>query len=390
MEDSSHNSIKEQSSNNIQTSKKREDIPSAFALLRESWHVLQSRIGLFSAIIAIAVVGSIGSFFLQIHNTTNTLYEGFSFIFFVPVIFNIVFSLFITISLIYAVHLRNEKHADIGVLFKLSFRNFLPYFWVVFLVGIFSFAGFLALIIPGIMVSVMLILAANAVIIEKKRGLGALKRSMELVKGFWWSVAWRLVFLAIINFVIAFPLSLLITSIGIVGLEGIDLTYAATFIAAASSILKWVLAAVGVIYLYLLYEQLREVKDRVPSAVSTMSKKMIAGVVAVVLIPVIGIIVGITLVSVGSGNDFVHDARREVDIRQIGSAAEIFYQANERYPVSIEEIESELIIYPVDPVTKKPYEYISESGGTDYRACAETKKGLYCSTSTGAGYNINQ
>ena len=47
-------------------------------------------------------------------------------------------------------------------------------------------AGFVLLVIPGIYLAVRLFFVPQTVVIERARGLDALRASSDIVRGFWW------------------------------------------------------------------------------------------------------------------------------------------------------------------------------------------------------------
>lgn len=65
----------------------------------------------------------------------------------------------------------------------------LAFWWMGILLALVMMAGFGLLIIPGIIVAVYTIFAAQVFILEDRRGIDALVRSTQLVYGKWWRVA---------------------------------------------------------------------------------------------------------------------------------------------------------------------------------------------------------
>jgi hypothetical protein len=65
---------------------------------------------------------------------------------------------------------------------------FVPVLGALLLVWLFFVLGFIALIIPGIYIATRLSVAAPAVVVEGQRGMGAVRRSWDLVKDNWWRV----------------------------------------------------------------------------------------------------------------------------------------------------------------------------------------------------------
>lgn len=71
---------------------------------------------------------------------------------------------------------------------------FWPYVLVMILLGAAVSFGFLAFFIPGIIIATYLIFAEQSVILEGQKPIEALKRSYTLVRGHFWAVLWRFLF----------------------------------------------------------------------------------------------------------------------------------------------------------------------------------------------------
>lgn len=69
--------------------------------------------------------------------------------------------------------------------------------WVVVLSGLAILAGFIALIVPGIILAVLLSVSVQAFVVEGARGPAALARSWNLVKGHFWHVLGVVVLLVV-------------------------------------------------------------------------------------------------------------------------------------------------------------------------------------------------
>jgi len=69
-------------------------------------------------------------------------------------------------------------------------------FWLVVLgiavlvtyIGLFTILGLIALIVGAIYVWVRLVVVAPAVVVENERGMGAIRRSWDLVQDNWWRI----------------------------------------------------------------------------------------------------------------------------------------------------------------------------------------------------------
>jgi len=138
----------------------------------------------------------------------------------------------------------------------------LPLLWVGFLTGFIISGGFLLCIIPGLIFMVWFFFAQFIVIKEDVRGMGALLKSKEYVRGEWFNVALRLLLVWAASMVI-----------GMIPLAGPVLSIA---------FLPFVM-----IFHYLIYRDLRELKGDVPysCATSDLLKWPALALVGYVLVP---------------------------------------------------------------------------------------------------------
>jgi hypothetical protein len=99
-------------------------------------------------------------------------------------------------SLIYTVkddqELLNIKEAYIRGASKI-----VSYWWISFLLGIAVAIGGIFFIIPGIIFAVWFSMAMYVLIAEGLKGTKALSKSREYVKGHWWGVLWRVIFIGV-------------------------------------------------------------------------------------------------------------------------------------------------------------------------------------------------
>lgn len=133
-------------------------------------------------------------------------------------------------------YLINATDNKIGSLLKLSFGKIASYAWVGFLVGVICAAGFLLFIIPGVIFVIWFGLSLYVFVFEEKKGMLALERSRELVKGYWWPVLGRMMLFGVIA-----------AAIGAIPVFG---TIANIFFTAP----------LGIFYGYFLYQDLKMIK----------------------------------------------------------------------------------------------------------------------------------
>ena len=85
---------------------------------------------------------------------------------------------------------------------------FWSYIWLVVLTTIFVLLWSLLLIIPGIIYSVLYSLACYVMFFEGKKGMAAIRRSKQLISGYFWPVFGRYLFVGVIIWVFSMLISL--------------------------------------------------------------------------------------------------------------------------------------------------------------------------------------
>lgn len=167
-------------------------LPTGSELLKNTWHVYKSRFGTFVAIAAVPTLFALVPIAFSLFGITlfpkDTL-EGKvgTFIFTLAQWFVSIWS---TIALIYAVKDRNEPIV-LGEAYKRALGNFLSFVWVSGLTSLVMLGGFVLGIIPGIIALIWLSFASFVLIAEDVRGMNALVRSKEYIRGIWWNIFGR-------------------------------------------------------------------------------------------------------------------------------------------------------------------------------------------------------
>lgn len=132
---------------------------------------------------------------------------------------------------------------------------FWPYLGLSLLTGIMVLLWMLLLIIPGIIYAVLYGFAGYVLFFEGKRGWAALKRSVDLVTGYWWPVAGRLLVLGIfvwaISAILAMPVNAMI--------EG---SLAWNLYNAFLQIVNMLIGPIALLYSLSIYRELVKIKDR--------------------------------------------------------------------------------------------------------------------------------
>lgn len=103
-------------------------------------------------------------------------------------------------------------------IFKETEKWVLPYIWLTILTSVLILFWTLLLIIPGIIFSILYSLVVYVLFFEDKKGMAAVKRSVQLVKNYWWAVLGRLFLMGLALWIVTMIISVpsLFTSEGTV------------------------------------------------------------------------------------------------------------------------------------------------------------------------------
>ncbi|MBI4051032.1 MAG: hypothetical protein HY400_00850 [Elusimicrobia bacterium] len=129
-----------------------------------------------------------------------------------------------------------------------GFSYFIPFGWALSLVGFFILLGTCLLILPGILFAVWYLFTPYVLFQGNQRGMAALKTSKQLASGYILPILIRSLALLVIL------LGLLVLAWGIPKLMGLNVPF-------LSQIYSLFSIPFGILYQYLLYEDLRRVKS---------------------------------------------------------------------------------------------------------------------------------
>ncbi len=175
------------------------------------------------------------------------------------VIINILISIWAQVALIILVK-DKEKDISIGEAFSDALDKILSYIWVSVLVFLAVLGGIILLVIPGVIFAVWFSLATYILVVEGLKGREALKKSREYVTGHWGAVFWRILFLGILGILVMLFFTTLV--VGLLGLWGLETGSISIVTNIANDLLvSLVFIPIGVIYMFLLYSQLRDLKS---------------------------------------------------------------------------------------------------------------------------------
>lgn len=149
-----------------------------------------------------------------------------------------------------------------GDAFEAGVRMFLPLLGLAIIAGLGMILGYMLLIVPGVILSVLWSVASPAVVVEKRGVFESLQRSRDLTRGYRWQVFGLLVIYLLLSWVIGAALSVLgVATGGAVGSFGPNV-WMNLLTGPVVNVLSGVVASAGVAALY--YE-LRTAKEGIGS-----------------------------------------------------------------------------------------------------------------------------
>jgi hypothetical protein len=225
----------------MQNVSQRKNVISIGGLLNSSVEIYRKKAKTFAVILSINVplllIGLLISYSFNPKNPpSNPLVVLGLMVFFVVYLIVTAWSV---LSVVFAIKER-ESTITVKQILILGWLSIPSYIWIYFLMGLAILAGFILLIIPGIIFAVWFSFAIYLFVSEGVKGKAALTASKKLVQGYWWAVFGRIVAMIFIMFMV----SLIIGWVPLLG-QLVNL---------------FVMLPFFVIYMYLLHEDLKKVK----------------------------------------------------------------------------------------------------------------------------------
>lgn len=358
-------------------------LPGATAIFGQAWAIYKQRLGTFLGVMVIPILIMIalvavlaGGGFLGVSLLSSKFAAGGIGLL---IVLAIAFFLVGFISqawgqtaLLYAI---KDSQEGIGVVeaYRRGWHKILSYWWVSLLAGFITMGGFLLFVVPGIIFAVWFSLAVFILIAEDLKGMNALLKSREYVKGKWGGVFWRFFFIGGLSFIIALIPILIFDLLKIPFGQEISRFVIGLF-----------LSPLIMTYDFLVYSNLKVLKGEIAFAPTggQKAKFIVVGIIGLLLIP--AILFSTVFLSLGSARKKARDAIRQSHINQIRFLLDMYYSDHNNYPSSLNELFPEYLQgLPVDPLTNQPYQYQLQQGGKDYKICAqlESTKTQKCVTS---------
>lgn len=287
-----------------------------------------------------------------------------------------------TQTTLYALIVKKDRSFTIADAFHLGLTKLIPFIWLMMLVFIFLFPGMALFFIPGIVCMVWFLLSPFILMAENIHGFAALMKSKEYVRGKWFAVFWRLICVTIFVSVGSVILGLILGAFTGIAPKSPIIPIINSILLFIYSLITWPFA---ILYFSCIYDDLRMSRGNFDFQPSQKSKILFWILVAFSVFSIIGIV----FASISGYKQFVGqktEMQKLNDTQYIHMALDNHFQEKGFYPSSVNEL---LPVYlqdiPIDPETRKPYEYTQTENGNNFELCAVYKilpsKGRQCLSS---------
>jgi len=197
-----------------------------------------------------------------------------------------------SLAMIYQIA-NNTKSLTIKELLKKGWSIVWSYWVLSLLSSLLIFGGILLFVVPGIIFSIWFAFAMYILVIEGTKGMDALVKSREYVRGSWWGVFGRIALVSIIVWIIVWVFTMIFQGSDNEGIGGI-----------MQFIISIILTPFTVIYTYLMYENLKKNKPDIANATPSASSKRLYSIIAVLgFLLMVGLLFWVTQMAIQSFSD---------------------------------------------------------------------------------------
>lgn len=212
-------------------------------LFKEAFDMMYQNIGLFLGILLVPVALSFVAALMGPTSAEQSVGIGPSPAYLVMSLISGIVNVFMAIAVILAIQ---NNSISVVEAYKQSTPFFLRYILMSILMFVLLFIGFLLLIVPGIILTVWFSFSTFVLVLERGGVVESLKKSREYVRGRWWAVFGRIIVLGIGLILISMVISVVFVALPL-GIVSAALVAAFTML----------LAPFAVIYMYLVYQDLK-------------------------------------------------------------------------------------------------------------------------------------
>ncbi len=239
-------------------------LPKARFLFLQAFQIYRQKLPLFLGILIIPTFITITfSLFGGIFSSKLILQGNYlSFLSFI-VIFSLVIFLIQAwgqLALIYAIKDHQEK---IGVTeaYRRAREKFFSYLWLIILIFFINFGALLFFIIPGLIFIIWFSLAGFILVAENLKGMKALLKSREYIRGKWWVICRKYLFIGFLSLIFTLAFIFVFNSLKIPFGQQI-----------AQFLVNLFLLPLIITYIFLIYENLKTLKGEFVFEVQTKEK----------------------------------------------------------------------------------------------------------------------
>ncbi len=252
-------------------------LPGATAILGQAWSLYKQRLGTFLGVMIILMLVVGGGLLGLTLLSSKFAAGGIGLLIILVIVFYV--AIFISqawgqAALLYAI---KDSQEGIGVIeaYRRGWHKIFSFLWVYLLVVFITTGGFLLLVVPGIIFAVWFSLAMLILVAEDLKGMNALLKSREYVKGKWGAIFWRLSFIGALSFIVLLVPSLIFSFLKIPFASQIS-----------NFVIGLFLTPLVVAYSFLVYSNLKAIKGEI-AFTSTGGKKaafIFVGILGMLLI----------------------------------------------------------------------------------------------------------
>jgi len=216
----------------------------------------------------------------------------------------------------------------VKISFKEQYKLGFSYFWsyiLVAIIGLFVGLGSVfLLIVPGIIVALYTSFYSYALIVDGKKGLSAFTESYSLVRGRWWPVLGRMLFLVMmmlivglivsgINFLVNLIFGIPVT---VVGSSQAQIPIGASIVSMIISlVINTIIGLVSMGYTYGMYISLKSTRDQNIS--TTVFKRWIITFICIGIVGIILILIAAPILFLGSAGSKIIQSNQDIKSRMI-------------------------------------------------------------------------
>lgn len=283
------------------------------ALFRQSWNLF---IGRFWTLIAIgifyfAATGTVGALYLAIVPYLSSSVKIYIVSFLLYVLATILYS-WAFLASVYAV---KDGTSAIDS-YKLVVSDLISFVWVYILLTLIIFGGLIMGIVPALIFAVWFFASFYIVAAERLKGMDALLKSKEYVRGYWWPVALRLFAITLIYLLLGLILGMLSWAVSVNKTAEI----------LVRLLINLPLISFYIVYLYLLYVRLADLKPELAGSAGSGKKRFFVFSAAVgTLIPVLLIALPILLTEQNKMITSSKDEIRKLNLDGLYSAVRLYH-----------------------------------------------------------------